>query len=396
MAIYPSINLSPQNMAVDTSISQSFSFTVSGSPITDYQIKIWDMGVIPNTLVHTSTKVSLSPNKNNGDSVTHTLTAGTIAVNKNYKWQVETWSGATSSVSRQVVFQSFTSPVVSLSVSSPVTTQNLTLTMSYSQAQTIPVNSYTYNLYDSNSILLETSGLIYGFSVVYTFRGLQSGQSYKVKAFGVNQVGMEFTTGLVSFDVSYASVNADIVPSVILNTDTSIVDLNWSQAVRLVGDSTGTISYQSGLVTSSLNSLKVDTSSQVEWIFDIPSTFTCSFIIRLYPEATGDLVQLKDGYVFGYELGKFYVVINGVKIYNTGTIYNDRKYFITLQPHMFKVIEIPPDVIIQSWNEDIMLSELKIEITTVEWGYDMLSNETYDVDGVYGSIGIGAKEEIVV
>lgn len=327
MAIYPSINGYPDLTSIDMSINQHFRVNVSGSVVTHYQLFVYDTTVIPNTLKYNSTKLALSPNLSNGAELSHLITGGTISNNSKYKWYVQTWSGTDSATSRQFTFNAYTSPTISMTVPTTVTSQSLSLTGVYSQAQGIYVNSYAFELYDENNNLLKTTGDIYGFDLSYTFTGLDSHVTYGVRLHGLNQVGMEFDTGIIQFDVSYTKQQLIINPVAELDESTSNVNLYWGDVVQINGTATGTYSYQTGFYDGG-KLLKINSGSSIEWDYTIPEAFTSMFLLRLQNGFEGVIKEFKDDLKFGYENGSFYLEKGARYTYPPQEIYGYIMYVV--------------------------------------------------------------------
>jgi len=304
--IYPSINPYPLSQSIDMSINQTFYVTVQGSVITDYQILIYDITSIPNVLVHDTTKLSLSPNLSNNSKLQHLIVGGTIPNNSKYKWNITTWSGSNFISSRDFSFNAYTTPTISMTVPSTIGTQKISLTGIYSQAEGIPVNFYAFELYNSQYDLLKTSGEIYGFDLSYEFEGLDSPTIYGVRLYGENQVGMEFDTDIINFNVVYGKSQLVINPIATYVEGTSNVNLKIGDIVQINGSAIGSYSYNTGIYGEGY-SLKIDSGSSVQWDFVIPAGFTTSTLLKLPSSFTGVIAEHINGLLFGYDGTSFYL-----------------------------------------------------------------------------------------
>lgn len=103
-------------------------------------------------------------------------------------------------------FYCFSTPNFSLSLqeNAVVRASAYSVSVSYSQAEDEPLDSYRIILYNHSKQTLQNSGLIYDTSSLqYIVSGLENAKQYYVRATGVTLHGMNIDTGFILFSVSY-------------------------------------------------------------------------------------------------------------------------------------------------------------------------------------------------
>ena len=163
---------------------------------------------------HTVTSFELSHVIPPNASATVTLTNGSY-----YKLRIRTFDslGNYSEWSDYVPFYCYATPSLALNVNSGQTIHSSTFAfnLTYTQAQGEKVNYAIINLYNSNEILIDSSGNIYDTSTPpisfppYNVSGLQNHTNYKVKATAETINGTIVETPMISFTVDYETVDND-------------------------------------------------------------------------------------------------------------------------------------------------------------------------------------------
>lgn len=368
-SIYTPQNPSPRNEVRDMDNNQDFTAIIDGVKCTDYQIRIYK--VSDNSLVHDTTKLNLSPALSDGATLTHTLTGGTIANTgtDSYKWTIQVWNDAETVTSREFQFFAKTTPVLAFTPDNPITTQSYEFTATLTQAEGDIVNTYTFELYDSNDELLETSGLITSFNIAYTFDGFTNGDSLKIRLDGTTTGGDTFDTGLIAFTVSYSEPEIDLIPEAVVDNETSLITVTRPDAVQILGiDTPSGVTYEeieffrlglSGAVTYTVNVVDLLDGQNIDFQnlttslpVSVPEEFTLEFIWYASSSSfEGKIIELGNNeYVVGFEEGFFYYTINGVTNYIAnarGTLFNGVYVFILM----------PTEVVIYEYelNQPIMM-----------------------------------------
>lgn len=143
---------------------------------------------------------------------THEIPANTLVNGESYQATIQTkgQDNTKSPVSDPVQFKCLSTPIIGISnipSSSVIQSSNYNFIGSYAQSQGELIKYFEFNLYNSNSVLLSTSGAVYSTDIQYTFYELEDNTEYSVELV-VNTVnGMTASTGKLFFNVDY------IIPS---------------------------------------------------------------------------------------------------------------------------------------------------------------------------------------
>lgn len=323
MSIYQPSFMSPNGNAVTlASTPVVFSSQVNGSLITHYQDIIYraDTGAT----LYDSTKLAVSPNLYDKDTLSKTVSSGTVTYTGSCKWTRTLWNGTPFATSREVQFYSASTPTATLSVSSPITTKSNLFTTVYTQAESVAVESYQYFLYDSTNALIDQSDVIFSQRLSYTFDGFLDATTYKVQCLITNIYGQVADTGLVSFTVDYSQPNIYFTPTISLNGPLSAVEIGFSEVSQVIGTSSGTISYiDNYLTTGNVGLQLLNSSAYVSFDVSIPNTFTQTITFDPNGFTSGVIISYDNGvYDIGYDGTRFYFsyYINFEKLYEYGTV----------------------------------------------------------------------------
>lgn len=347
--IYTPQNPSPRNEVRDMSLDQNITCTVDGIKYTDYQIRFYR--VSDNVLVHDTTKINLATPLANGQTLTHLLTGGTLtnSATESYKWTIQVWNGAETKTSREFQFFAKTTPVLTFTVPDPITSQSYEFTATLVQAEGDIVNNYTFELYDSQDVLIESSGSITDFNIQHTFEGFTNGDNLKVRLFGTTTGGQTFDSGLVSFTVAYSEPVIELVPNVTVDNDTSLVTVEIPEAIQIIGvDTPSGVTYEektiiglgeSGIQEYTFDTVYLDSGQNVFFDVTVPLDFSLEYVwIPDSNDFTGKIIELgNEDYFIYFEDNKFFYTINGV----TQHINNPANQLLS---HAYIFIMLPTEV----------------------------------------------------
>ena len=332
--IYQSVYLTPDSIAIDMTKDQVFSCQVQGSSVDSYQLIIKDLA---NTVLYDSTKISLSSVLYDKDTLNITVLANTITTTGQLKYTITTFSGTNSATTREVSFYNYATPTATLSITSPVANKQINLTTTYSQTQSVPVQSYQYFLYDSTgTTILQQSDIIYNAKLQYSFDGLLNSTTYQAQCIITNAYSQIADTGKISFNVSYSQPNINLVPLTTINSDLSAVTINIGQAIQNIGSSTGTLTYIDDFLTLGNTGLQLlDNTSTAYWSVNIPTVFTGTFYFYPNGFTSGKITRLEDNsgnyFEIGYNGSSFYVNINGYIVNGKTLALNSNPYVLGIK-----------------------------------------------------------------
>lgn len=321
MAIYRP-NFCTPNSTVDASSPINFTCTIQGTLADSYRLIIYDMS---NVVKFDSGKTSLTTNLYQGDILSYTLNSGLTNGNE-YTFTFTTYQGSLSATSRLTPFFCYSTPTLTMSVPSSLSTKSYTFSATYSQAQSIPLNNWTMTFLDSNGdIVLETSPSYSGL-IQYNFDGFISGNTYSVYTTVLNQQNITVVSPTYTFSVSYSKPSLSVIPSATVLPDLSAIQINWSAPVVINGTVTGTYSYVNGLFNPNNTGLKLNSGSNIEYDLTIPEFFTVT--VDYIPDSSftsGIMVELDNSNGLYYQIG-----YNGTAYY-----FNNNGNIVTGTPKMF-------------------------------------------------------------
>ena len=243
--IYPSTFSGIGAGTVDVTQGINVSWQVNGdTPMTAYQIKIYQNDT-SSTLMYDSGSMSVSPafepHDKYGNSTFYTvyLSSGTLSgagitngYQYGYKMLITQWWGVSDYVEQTSasVFITRTLPTLSIdAIPNPVTTNSLTITATYAQAQGDPISTveWVFALAGQESNPIKETGAVSTQILSFDADGLITGNTYSVMCNVVTSNGVEVSTGWVQFAVSYASSSASINYNLAQMKNSSAVLLTW-------------------------------------------------------------------------------------------------------------------------------------------------------------------------
>lgn len=161
----------------------------------------------------------------------------------NYNWQLTLYDSGGGSVTTPLYYYlARSSPVISFSVDSTVTSCEYEFKAVYSQAQGEKYLYYNFSLY-SDGVLIDTSGDKMEAKMAYTYTGLMSGQQYRIDLTVVMGDRTEYKLSR-NFHVSYHSQQVPVFPVVKTDGEKGFVDVDYSQSVYIKGNTNKAEQYQ--------------------------------------------------------------------------------------------------------------------------------------------------------
>ena len=347
MAVLRPTNLQPSKSfgteAIDASINQIFSARVSSS-IDSYRLEIFNNA--DNSLLFDSTQTSISVEK--GETLEVNLPANTVTNGLTIKWRITVFSGADSATSFETVVDTAQTPVVGLTISSPVQSQQLTIFPTYSQAQGVDWRHYQVFLRDDSGEIRFQSAQITTGALEFILTGLVDGTTDTVEVVFVALNGLTATTGQITFTVDYNAPSLNVRVNSVVNCETSGVELSYPAPIIINGIEVGTPEFIDNFFATGIVGMELDTGESVTWSPQggIPTSMTT----LLYPVQFDDntdkdnIVSLRNSttgaeYLITYESGTFFSTIDGVKTPELTTTLVGKTFSIILYTTRVRIIE---------------------------------------------------------
>lgn len=196
--------------AFDATNSQIFTFNVSGGDqVVKNRLVISKQS--DNTIVYDNIQTTFA--------FRHVVPENTLTNGEYYSAYIITYNSANeqSVPSLGIQFYCFSSPSFEFSnipINRVINNASYNFVVTYNQDESEYLRSYTFNLYNSERVLLTTSGMQYisttptlPLNINYTFNGLNDRETYYIEANGQTMHGMIVDTGLILFSVQYAIPN---------------------------------------------------------------------------------------------------------------------------------------------------------------------------------------------
>lgn len=197
--------------AFDATNSQDFVFSVVGG----------DQTVAAQlTIINQGTSEIVYQHKYTTYGVRLEVPANTLTNGNYYLAYVVTYNAQdTASVSSPPIqFWCYTQPTFTLSnfpLSEIINNSSFNFELTYNQDEGELLNSYKFNLYDTQGFLIDTSGLLYVGNITtlplvlnYTFAGLTDNTIYRIQVDGTTAEGTSISTLMLSFSVTYTTPSA--------------------------------------------------------------------------------------------------------------------------------------------------------------------------------------------
>ena len=139
----------------------------------------------------------------------HTLLGDVLTNGTLYNIRIATVDsdGNVSDYSNPVLFYCYSTPIFkfdNLESNQIVQNSSYQVTMTYSQTENEPLQSYEITLYDTSKNVIQSSNVKYSVDEIkYTLSGLEDNQAYYIKATGQTLNGMDIETDYIYFTVNY-------------------------------------------------------------------------------------------------------------------------------------------------------------------------------------------------
>lgn len=305
--LFSPAQLKPDTIALDATKAFDFTWLNRGDSQSHYRLKIYLNTT--SAQVYDSTKLTSTVSK-------HTLPANTLTNPNEYKYQLEVFSGSQSVLSEFYFFKTNTTPVITMTVASTITTTSATFNATYTQAQNIPYFKYKFILYNSADIILDSTDWLYGYDLSYKFDGFNNNTSYKVECITESQYGLIGTSGKKSFSVVFVAPDALNILQTEPNNNDGTVNLSWSTVDETQAEVSGSYSYVTGKFNKGV---QLYSDSKITYRKYVPEGFTLNLWCKFDPPFSGDIVTLgNDEFAVGYlfSSARFYIRSNGETVYS--------------------------------------------------------------------------------
>lgn len=392
---------------LDGSKENIFSCIISGTMCTAYQITIMDNN--SQTQVYEGAKTSVS--LYNMDELNMTVPANSFTNGKDLIWKMKLWTDKADipsfvrdeeggTATRTMVdyietpyyfFKSRSTPIVSITnFSAEITDKKFTFLGSFSQAQNVSIQYYTFNLYNGQD-LIDTTGKIFSSNLTYSFDGFISGQNYDIELICVDQNNVEVSTGQKPFSVNYQAPMLSVKPEVKVEKDVDAVTISWSADKQSIPKSFGEYDIIRNMPFSGTNSVYLHSNSHLsyETISDEnininADDFTVFISTNLDDDFVGEIIELSgdDGslYFVGFDGTYFYYRINSAENINVFSPYSSVSFLLASSAEE-RVGYIWQDSSV--WNDNLLWTEPTTKIGDAQYKITIMPNETKIEEVVY-------------
>lgn len=280
------------------------------------------------TIINQETGASVYSNTVTSFVLEHTVPAGTLTNGVYYSAYIATKNAAgdTSPQSDAVQFWCYTTPsfyIENMPTGNVVQNSQFAFTTLYNQAEQEPLQSYVYNLYDAQQVLISTSGTRYvgdtqtlPLHLSYTFAGMQNNTVYYIQVVGVTKYNTQLQTTLTRFVVQYSTPSVFTALQLSNNCVEGYISIRSNLVVIHGESSVGSPTYVDG-------NTAVDTrgnKGSVGWYegFALTDDFTASAWGRDFATDGSDIISLaaKTGETFAVKL----LTNKAGKVYAVGTL----------------------------------------------------------------------------
>lgn len=229
MSIQRPYNLSLRNQVIDANEDQILSWQTSGDTSASYSINIYN---------NADDTLAWSLARTYSFATSQTIPAGSIPNGGEYKVSVTVWnSNDQSATSGLVIFTTSSKPAVTVDAIGTVSHHSNMFTATYTQAENVELESYTVNLYNSDQVLINTSGLKTDGLLEHRFSLLKNDTSYFVEFTVRSKKGMTSSSGLIPFNVAYEAPAMYLTLGTENITEKAGIKLHWT-VVQVIGKAT--------------------------------------------------------------------------------------------------------------------------------------------------------------
>ena len=280
--------------AFDATNSQIFNFNVAGGDqVVKNRLVISKQS--DNTIVYNNVQTTFA--------FRHVVPANTLVNGEYYSAYIVTYNAndEQSSPSLGIQFYCFSAPSFLFSnipINRVITNASYNFIVTYNQNESEYLRSYTFNLYNSERVLLATSGIQYitstptlPLNVNYTFSGLNDKETYYIEANGQTMHGMFVDTGFILISIQYETPNIFSIISLDNNCEGGYITIK-SNLVGIDGES-----YPSPPIYVDDNTA-IDLSNIGDYVlwnsgYEINGDFTASLWGRNFNE-NSEIISLND------------------------------------------------------------------------------------------------------
>jgi hypothetical protein len=242
----------------------------------------------------------------------YTLPAGSLANNLEIKYYIKQYESAISNIDSEYILIRTAAKPTAVVPSVPSSTQSYEFTANVTLATGVTIQKYKFTLYDSFNTEIFSTGYIYDYVPRATIEGLLPDFQYKVDVEIVDSENQMVQSAKVPFTITASSSSLDLF-TITGNDSNASVKIEFVPINQTLGTVSGSYSYVDGKFGLGLN---LSAGGYVEFVKDIPDTYSISFYKKLPVGFVGDLVTLGDdeytvfynGSRFGYRIGDFMTV----------------------------------------------------------------------------------------
>lgn len=385
--------------SIDGSEKNTFSCIISGTVCVAYQITMLDNN--SQTQVYQGQKTSVT--LYNMDELNMDVPSGSFTNGKDLIWKMKLWTdkadipsftraedGGTATKTMvdyietpYYFFKSRSKPVVSISnFSSNITDKKFTFTGSYSQAQNVSIQYYTFNLYNEDEII-DTTGKIFSSNLKYDFDGFVSGQEYDIELICVDQNNVEVSTGKKHFSVIYEAPVLSVKPDIKVEKDIDAVTISWSADKQSIPKSYGNYEIVKNMPFSGTNSVYLSKNSYIyydsisgEKLSIDENEFTVFLSVNLDDDFVGNIIELSgvaSKYNVGFDGTNFYYEIGTNDRVNFFSPYTSSEFLLNSSAKN-NISYVWQDS--SSWNDSLFWTEPVTKISEEQYKITILPTET--------------------
>lgn len=265
-------NISFRGITIDGNLDNTVTWQVSGDIQTVYKIDI---------LLNTNNSLVWTSNKVTSYALKHTIPAKTLTNGLEFKIIVTIFNQSNQSISSDAeIFQTSSTPIVTVDAIGTVNSYSFNFTAQYSQSENVPLRNYNVLLYDIDKNLIDNSDIKTSLPMQYLFSNLQTEQSYYIEFQATSSKGLTGKSGLILFDVFYYRPKMNIRLEG-KNIDNAGIELSWFVSQIILQNNGGTF----------INNEKIDvTNGSV--IGDDGFTIDGNFSLKVWIESPANKVDL--------------------------------------------------------------------------------------------------------
>ena len=166
------------------------------------------------TIINNSTGIEVYSSENITFQFKNTIPQNTLLNGTYYSATLVTYNSANdvSPVSNIIQFYCFSTPTIipyNFTSGGTIENQSFNFAVEYQQLESEPLNSYTFDLYNSSHIKIATSGILFSSVITvplifyYLFNGFSNNTLYYIECSGLTLNGVSVNSGQIPFIASY-------------------------------------------------------------------------------------------------------------------------------------------------------------------------------------------------